>query len=202
MERFDGSVAPYRYLGRLQYLSHDPRREEPVHISWQLLDWPIPTPVLSRMGLRLENVIGRDVLLPPDAADEKPFDPLDTKDGRERIMRAIRVRRGQRAFRNTLLQAYDGKCAVTGCDVRDLLEAAHIVPYRGLETNHPQNGLLLRSDVHTLFDCGLIAIDVATMTVVVSSKLAGSSYRKLAGRKLRPTLDAASAPSREALLLH
>src|SRR4051812_2738126 len=117
-------------------------------------------------------------------------------------MRSIRVRRGQRAFRNALLDAYGNRCAVTGCDVRDLLEAAHIVPYQGPDTNHAQNGLLLRSDLHTLFDCGLIAVDVATMTVVISPKLGASSYRVLAGRKLRPALNAASAPSRDALLVH
>ena len=33
------------------------------------------------------------------------------------------------------------------------------VPYKGEETNHVQNGILLRGDIHTLFDCGLIAID-------------------------------------------
>jgi HNH endonuclease len=34
----------------------------------------------------------------------------------------------------------------------DILEAAHISPYRGEEDNHPENGLLLRADLHTLFD--------------------------------------------------
>jgi putative restriction endonuclease len=100
-------------------------------------------------------------------------------------MRSIRVRRGQRAFRNALLDAYGNRCAITGCDVRDLLEAAHIVPYQGPDTNRPQNGLLLRADLHTLFDCGLIAIEAASMTVVISPKLEGSSYRALGGRKLR-----------------
>jgi len=73
-DRINGSIAPYTYLGRLKYLSHDPRLEEPVHVSWQLLSWPVPDPVLHRMKLRLEPA-GRPI--PPEAADESPFDPLD-----------------------------------------------------------------------------------------------------------------------------
>src|SRR5271155_3471993 len=43
-----------------------------------------------------------------------------------------------------------------------LLEAAHISPYRGLQSNHPQNGLLLRADLHSLFDLGMLAVDPLT----------------------------------------
>src|SRR5262245_9271658 len=67
-------------------------------------------------------------------------------------------------------------CAITGCSVRDVLEAAHIHPYRGRERNKVANGLLLRADLHTLFDCGLIAIDAATMTVIVTPSLQNSEY--------------------------
>ena len=52
-----------------------------------------------------------------------------------------------------------------GCDVVAVLKATHIMPYRGEETNHPSNGLLLRADLHTLFDVGLLTIDPKTMTV-------------------------------------
>jgi hypothetical protein len=46
-------------------------------------------------------------------------------------MRAICVRRGRPAFRAALLAAYGGRCAITDCDVEDVLEAAHISPYSG-----------------------------------------------------------------------
>ena len=80
-------------------------------------------------------------------------------DGRERAIGAIVRRRGQPAFRRALLEAYHERCAVTGCDAPEALEAAHVVPYRGVATNHPANGLLLRADLHALFDLGLIAVD-------------------------------------------
>lgn len=45
---------PYTYLGPLKYLTHDTERQRPVHFAWQLLDWPIPQDVQSRIGLSLE----------------------------------------------------------------------------------------------------------------------------------------------------
>lgn len=85
--------------------------------------------------------------------------PVDNDhDARVRILRAIKERRGQRAFRQELLKAYGGRCAITGCDVPEVLEAAHIMPYRGEHTNRVDNGILLRADWHTLFDEGLFWI--------------------------------------------
>lgn len=140
--------------------------------------------------------------LSADAADIEDFDALNIEDARERINRSIAVRRGQQAFRLKLLNAYDRKCAMTGCDIEDLLEAAHIAPYRGPQTNHVQNGLLLRSDIHTLFDCGLITIDPASNGIILSSRLNRSSYRKLAGRKIRSAKQIDQAPSKEAIAKH
>jgi hypothetical protein len=90
------------------------------------------------------------------------FSPLDVIDARRKIMASIVQRRGQRTFRESLMKAYDGRCAISGCPVPQILEAAHIFPYRGDATNDVTNGLLLRSDLHTLFDCGLIAVDERT----------------------------------------
>lgn len=77
----------------------------------------------------------------------------------EPILRAIKSRRGQASFRNALLQAYSQTCFITGCKTEHVLEAAHIVPH-GDETNYCVfNGLLLRADIHTLFDLELLSID-------------------------------------------
>jgi hypothetical protein len=137
-----------------------------------------------------------------EEASTDPFDPRSLEDAREKIRRAIVVRRGQRAFREELLKAYGGRCALTGCDLVDLLEAAHIVPYKGVDTNDVRNGLLLRADIHTLFDCGLLAIDSKAMKVVLASKVKRSSYRKLVGRKLRLPTDQSKWPSKAALDQH
>jgi hypothetical protein len=85
------------------------------------------------------------------------FDPKDARDGRQRINQLVAIRQGQPAFRKKLMTAYR-RCAVTGCTIEQVLEAAHISPYRGDHTNHVTNGLLLRADVHTLFDLGLLKV--------------------------------------------
>ena len=138
----------------------------------------------------------------PGEADAGPFDPSSIKDARERISRMKVQRRGQPAFRNALLDAYDRKCATTGCEVVEVLEAAHIYPYRGSDTNKVVNGLLLRADVHTLFDFRLIAVDVKNMTVLVDKSLEGSEYWTFHGQKLRLPSDTEQRPSCEVLKMH
>lgn len=135
-----------------------------------------------------------------DAAAE--FEPANIIDARDWVMTSIVRRRGQPAFRQSLLAAYDGRCAISGCDVEAVLEAAHIVRYQGAETNHVCNGLLLRADLHTLFDLRLIAVDVTKMTVLVSPMLANTQYSEFQGQLLRlPTLNG-SRPSCNALEVH
>jgi hypothetical protein len=90
--------------------------------------------------------------------EEGAFSPSDLEDARRRILAAIVLRQGQWGFRERLLAAYQRACAVTGCDVVEALEAAHIIAYLGPKTNYVTNGLLLRADIHTLFDLGLIAV--------------------------------------------
>ena len=112
------------------------------------------------------------------------FLPERVEDQRNRILLSIVQRQGQRAFRAALLDAYGSKCAMTGCGIVDVLEAAHIHRYMGKRTNIVSNGLLLRADVHTLFDLYLVGIDTTTMRICVAPTLAGSSYEELAGRPL------------------
>lgn len=116
--------------------------------------------------------------------NDNNFDPKNVEDARERIARSIADRRGQPKFRKLLLKEFEGKCAVTGCNVKETLEAAHIVPYKGEQTNVLENGLLLRADIHTLFDLGLITIEPNKMTILVSPELEGTTYMKYNNEKL------------------
>jgi len=54
---------------------------------------------------------------------------------------------------------------LTECSVTKAIEACHINPYRGPEDNHPENGLLLRKDLHALFDNNLIGIHPDTLII-------------------------------------
>jgi putative restriction endonuclease len=100
-------------------------------------------------------------------------------------LRAIRIRRGQTAFRIALRKRYGDACVVTGCTVVDLLEAAHIVPYRGAPDNDPANGLLLRADIHTLFDLELLGVEPGTLEIHLHPALSRTEYAVLAGTTLR-----------------
>lgn len=110
-------------------------------------------------------------------------------------------RRGQPEFRRRLIAAYSGRCAISGCDAVEALEAAHLLPYRGPDTNAVENGLLLRADLHTLFDLGLIAIDPETMGVLLTPALVSTSYGDLAGKSLLVPSAPKLRPSMEALRL-
>lgn len=79
-------------------------------------------------------------------------------DNRTFSMRSIAQRQGQNAFRNRLLEAYGRRCAVTGTTAVSVLEAAHIARYLGPQSNRTSNGLLLRADIHTLFDLHQLTI--------------------------------------------
>ena len=136
------------------------------------------------------------------AAAGHSFDPNNTVDARERVLAQIIRRRGQREFRENLLAAYGGRCAITGCDLVEVLEAAHIVPYRGPATNDVQNGLLLRADIHTLFDLGLIAVVPESLEIVLAPSVSGANYQELVGARVRLPLNVSEYPSVEALELH
>jgi putative restriction endonuclease len=127
---------------------------------------------------------------------------VNAEDARARIRRAIAVRRGQPRFRRELLKAYGGRCALSNCDVTETLEAAHILPYRGQHTNHVQNGLLLRADLHTLFDLRLIGIETETWTVLIHPRLGTTHYGHLEGQKVQLPADRVAWPSEEALREH
>ncbi|BFI94987.1 MAG: hypothetical protein RSP_04970 [Rhodanobacter sp.] len=132
----------------------------------------------------------------------EPAPPIDNDhDARVWELRAVALREGQGEFRAGLLDAYERKCAITGCGVVEILEAAHIRPYRGEYTHRPDNGLLLRADIHTLFDKGLIWVD-ADGFVQLDERLAGSEYGPLRGRKLRLPADPAAHPHAEHLAHH
>lgn len=108
----------------------------------------------------------------------------------------MRSGRGQPRFRENVLDAYGRRCAITGCSLEWVLQAAHISPWNGKKSNHVSNGLPLRADIHTLFDLGMIRIDPDSRTVSVSSSLEGSEYAQFAGTVIAEPEKPAHRPSR------
>ncbi len=73
----------------------------------------------------------------------------------------IRPRLGQGAFRLLVTDAYGRRCAVTGERTLPALEAAHIRPYADGGEHAGANGILMRRDVHSLFDAGYVTVTPA-----------------------------------------
>jgi putative restriction endonuclease len=134
-----------------------------------------------------------------DLEDEDEFDPKNVEDGRRKMMRSIVLRRGQSKFRKKVIAAYAGNCCISGCTFERVLDAAHIVPYMGSDTDYVSNALLLRTDLHTLFDLGEIGVDTKGMTLLVSADLDGTDYEELRGVKLRLPSKTKLQPSKVAL---
>ena len=97
--------------------------------------------------------------------------------------REITMRRGREQFRNNLFAQYGRRCLVTGCNIVDILEAAHIDPYRHESHNHPGNGLLLRADIHTLFDLNLLGIEPTSLEIELHPLIA-SDYMSVVNKRL------------------
>jgi len=111
---------------------------------------------------------------------------------------ARRVRRGQRKFRESLLALYEFRCAISDTGPQEVLEAVHIEPHATSGLNALDNGLLLRSDLHALFDDGLLVVHPETLTVHLSDILRGTEYWRYNGVALRKRADG-SAPARAGL---
>jgi putative restriction endonuclease len=95
-------------------------------------------------------------------------------------------RLAQQSFKAVVLSAYHGHCAITDTKIRPVLQAAHIRPVSDGGENRLDNGLLLRSDVHTMFDRGYLAVD-PSHRLLVSPRLRdefgnGEQFYAKAGR--------------------
>ena len=127
-------------------------------------------------------------------------------DQREFELRRTVQREGQASFRLRLLNAY-GRCAITGEHTGPVLDAAHIQPYFGPESNHVQNGLLLTKEFHALYDRGYVAITpdarVAVSPALHAEWNNGKRYYEYDGKQLAKLPDQeALRPSRAALEWH
>ena len=119
----------------------------------------------------------------------------------------VTPRLGQGSFRVLVTDAYSYRCAMTSERTLPVLEAAHIRSY-GKDGQHElSNGLLLRSDLHKLFDLGYMTVDPKDKTIVVSPRIReeyenGRDYYALHGRPLAQPQNSLAIPSLENLTYH
>jgi putative restriction endonuclease len=133
-----------------------------------------------------------------DAA--RPEIPLDWQE------RPVRQRLGQGAFRVLITDVYGRRCAVTGEKALPVLQAAHIRPVTSEGPHRVDNGILLRSDIHTLFDQGYVTV-TPEHKFLVSRRLKedfdnGEPYYPLSGQRTWLPGRYEDQPSREFLEWH
>jgi putative restriction endonuclease len=137
-----------------------------------------------------------------------PASPYEPQRVAERFGSATVVypRLGQGSFRVLVTDLYERRCAVTGERTLPVLQAAHIKPFAAQGPHEPRNGVLLRSDIHTLFDRGYVTV-TPELRFEVSGRIReeyenGREYYALHGRALRMPAESGLAPAREYLDFH
>jgi putative restriction endonuclease len=118
----------------------------------------------------------------------------------------VTPRLGQGAFRISVTDAYNRACAVSGGRVLPALDAAHIRAYGSGGNHEVSNGLLLRRDIHSVFDAGYVTID-EQLRFVVSDRVRtdfnnGNEYRRLHGTVVTVPAPPKFQPDRMALRWH
>jgi putative restriction endonuclease len=118
----------------------------------------------------------------------------------------VKPRLGQGAFRVLVTDAYDRRCAVSGEKTLPILDAAHIRSYADGGEHEGPNGILLRTDIHKLFDLGYVTVD-EKRRFVVSGRLKadfdnGQHYYDLHGTEIRAPILASATPSMVCLDWH
>ncbi len=116
-------------------------------------------------------------------------------------------RLGQGLFRILVTDIYDRRCALTGERTLPVLDAAHIKPYEVVQKHEVWNGLLMRSDLHRLFDGGYISVNPMDRRVVVSKRIKeefanGREYYRLEGAEIRNPNVLWAQPNPENLEFH
>jgi len=143
-----------------------------------------------------------------DALGESLSEAAENPIGAERFgsPRLVKPRLGQGAFRLEVTDGYERRCAVSGERTLPILDAAHIRAYCDGGEHEPANGLLLRTDIHRLFDLGYVTVS-SDHRFEVSHRLKadfdnGKHYYDLHGTRLRAPVPSFAAPSRDALDWH
>jgi putative restriction endonuclease len=150
-------------------------------------------------GLALWNAVNERV-------SRSAEDPDLQRRGRYGEPQLIRPRLGQGAFRVLVTDTYKRRCVVTEERTLPALEAAHIRPYVDGGEHEARNGLLLRRDIHSLFDAGYVTV-TPDLLFEVSRRIReefdnGRHYYELHGQSIREPDDPSLRPDPAALNWH
>jgi len=164
--------------------------------------------IVSGKGFSTDGADGRYLW---DAVSDRIAGPADVVAAAEPTPRygapsLIKPRLGQGAFRLAVTDSYQRRCAISGEKTLPILDAAHIQAYEAGGEHSLSNGLLLRTDIHKLFDLGYVTV-APDGRFEVSHRLKadfdnGRHYYDLHGTPIRAPLNPTAAPSPGALAWH
>jgi len=126
-----------------------------IQNSEECSQWPQGTEVFTYNGL-IDDEIKALLQIPPPHGDANSASTTTSSlaaDMERKRVEAHRTRPNQARFRRAVLGS-DPHCIITNVRLPEVLEAAHIVPYKYRGEDTAANGLCLRMDIHQLFDCG------------------------------------------------
>jgi putative restriction endonuclease len=157
-------------------------------------------------GLSLWKQLHVNTLLASVAQEEQNTSSVHEEQARYGEPISILPRLGQGSFRVLVTDAYDRRCAVTNERTLPALEAAHIKPYSESGQHIVRNGILLRRDLHALFDKGYVTV-TPSMKFEVSRRIKeefenGRDYYSLQGSSLRLPANPTNHPSQEYIKWH
>lgn len=199
----------------------DPRSDPVIgcRVLTQPFFWPrerwLPVPasfarsIVQGKGYRTDEPDGRalwDAVAERLAMPAGGEAPADVEVPRHGTPMLVRPRLGQGAFRLAVTDGYERRCAVTGERTLPILDAAHIQAFAEGGAHDPANGLLLRTDIHRLFDLGYVTVS-EDHRFEVSARLRadfdnGRHYYELHGQPVRSPRAGAPPPSSVALRWH
>lgn len=133
-------------------------------------------------------------------SEKNNFDFNLLSEERDDQRRYIKTREGQGGFKGKVLRAYNNRCCISQETIPELLEVAHIQNYKNKDSHHIQNGIILRTDFHKLYDNGLVFID-KNYSIHISSLITNEYYRQYHGKKIKLPSNEHNYPSKIALEL-
>ena len=192
---------PYEYRIAVEWDPAYDCRQNPVSVQglyYRSTSYPVdPETALRLLGQLRKNTIieghtsslDKKVMPAFRVSSYADFGDAPNDDPAELQQFAARVRRGQLKFRENLLKAYDNKCSILGHGPKDVLEAVHIEPHAKTGINELDNGLIMRCDLHSLFDAHLLRINPENLSIVIDPSLRGTPYWELRSKTIRAKVD-------------
>lgn len=175
----------YKYMGFADIMKHGVDTDSPEYMASRLVKYLLDNGInhkivskreCSEIQSQLQKVINDSIdkaagcVTPePEPVVKKP-EPVTTVTG-GRVVREVAVRTGQSDFKHRVNMNFGGRCAISGHNTGELLQACHIQPFAVAQNNSTSNGILMDVGLHVLFDRDLMCINPDTMTVHFKSGL-------------------------------